>query len=97
VTITPAGNLTKDPGKNVFEGNGVPDDPIGGSPQLIIGTEDMPLVFVVFTAFDKNLGTGMWRNDIPPGESVPEPATWALFDVGALMLAFYGQRRGIAR
>jgi hypothetical protein len=94
VTVTPAGNLTKGPCKNVFEGNGVPLS-IFGPPQLTVETEDSLVGIASLTFFDgiNSFAPGVWSNEILLGESVPEPATWALFGVGALMLMVYGQRQ----
>jgi hypothetical protein len=89
VTVTPAGDLTKGPGKNLLTGADA-----SNAAQLQIGTDGLFGVVSLFWNFAPFSGIDLWqRSPIPIGEPVPEPATWALFGVGALMLAVYGQRR----
>jgi hypothetical protein len=95
IMVTPTGNLTPGPDKGApsyFSGSAATN-----TVQLQVWTNRM-LAEVTLIGDDggTNLTNGgEWRIISPPpmGKLVPEPATWALFGVGALMLAVYGQRR----
>jgi hypothetical protein len=87
VTVTPTGKFAS----GHFEGNGDT-----GGLSLVVPATSLETTFNLITPPDLTIGEGAWSGPSavePVPVPVPEPGTWALVSVGALMLAVYGQRR----
>jgi hypothetical protein len=87
VTVTPTGEFTS----GRFEGNG---DQGGVSLDVDASSLESSFILSIGGVGGGELltGEGAWSGPSAM-EPVPEPGTWALVSVGALMLAVYGQRR----